>query len=801
MTELSPAQFFGRSRSRATRQASKPKPLSSSQENLIHEVKSVEKANKTAVKVKEVSVGVNRETRRNVAAKQTGSNRVATRARTASKQNNENENKKPSKVPSKDKKIPKEDSSSKTGQKISKRQTSSKQADTEDKKSGSEEIAPSGPVYQNVRRSDVVGNPFDEYDFIADENSLPAKKKRKPRKVNPSRKGVGSKNVAGWKTDFLKNVTKLPKVICPPTQQLKERSEVAKCQAKVIRQPTQEPSEKSSVNKVRNLVTSQPLVSSDPGIEDPDSGSLPSTGPQVHIASTKISEESQKVSSNLKSLTKNLINAPRVGRISSPGSFGAGNQFTSTPVAMSSAVLQGVAPSVSTPITSRIGSKRPAGADSLSSSSIDAKKSLSPAVGPGPSSNSLRTSTPAGASAKAGMPVAQSHRHQRLTPITLKSINVRESPSFRDPEPVSVSPPQSMSSSLMPATPCARSSALLSVPETHSHAAGSIEKSKTVQPVHFEACEQTPSRVTTSPVVVTGTPAKSAWTSGADETLSGLFDDIPENCKFSLPARMFVNHQGTIAPLDSEIGCKLPQLSPENRERVKRATAVKFLVPESSSVGTANTSSLQNCFGFDDNDDNEAIISVPKPGPSKVRTFTAQSHRNKNEAPSRNLPIQQVHALLMGHTKLSSPGNSSKSLACSTPRSVQTKLTDFISTPSASSRPASEGNPNILTPTPVPLFGEELMRDDLPSPFTQLSRRSYDRMKPVKRIACGDEVLSDDEVGDMIEKEVTQVTQVEKKKNKSYRKKKKPQDIQLDNWANELTSHFAEVEDFDLEIE
>lgn len=701
MSELSPSQFFGRGR--VTRQALKPKPLSTTKENVDSEVNTWDRKSRKGP-VKEAEIELKNGRTRNLPDKSNEENFSVKRGKRTVDQ--DIENRKTRKLISKNIKI--------SEQKKVKSKTPTKACDTPDKnkKTVPVQAVPSGPVYRNVRRSDVVGSgdPLEEYDFQFDENSSPVKKKRKPRKINPSKETIGSR------CNFFKSSKGLSKIKSKGSGNSKPVA--GKCPENKC------PELKEKSGKSNSIAVRKPEASKCPGSSGAQTHELDQSNnqqpPDVDLVDSGACND---VPSNVKCLTKTYHNVPTDTRFSSPF-FMVENQFTSTPVPSSSSVISSKAPKSVTPSISR--SKIRGLAPIRSATSTSSVPSISPrnmysaTISP---SNRQLTCTPG--TAKRNLPTAPTTVGRGLSPITLSSINVRQSPSFKDPEPTSVSPPNSnsMSSSLMPTTPCSKSSeASVPTPLSRSTKVVKLTEAESTPTVHFAAHSQSLSLVTSSPVPVSETPARPSWTSSHDETFSGLFDDIPQNCKVSLPTRMFTTYRGTIFAPDHENNVtkrKLPQLSPDKADRAPRVTAVKFSVAQPKANAADK---LDDCFGFDDEED--AFVPQPRAGPSKIRATRAQTQKTKEtQGAQRQLPIQEVQALLMGHTKPSTPGITCTNVESCTPRSIQTKLTDFVSsTPvSTPSRPALKQKAALITPTPVPLFGEEQLHDDLPSPFVHVS--------------------------------------------------------------------------------
>ncbi|KAK3930053.1 Sororin [Frankliniella fusca] len=755
---MDPSIFFGRSR--LTRQTTKPKQPSTDKENLKSEVKTVKQRTKadqksskrTLAEVKNEAIP----TRRNAAR---GLPKCSEKAVIIANDID---------VSAKEKIL-----TSRTGKKVC---FSEETILEDDAKKTSNSVA-SGPVYKNVRRSDVRDDPVDEYAFDEDDSSSEStappkkKKKRQPQKKNPP------KNIVKW------DPSKKP-VLRPTKPSTKSQKSKPKATITTASSPSKT-TVKSIVLGNKATLNSQPTGTVKVAASNSDSNC---SSLKKHLLSSKMKEPL-------------LIDNPA----DSSMDFQIEHQFTSTPTegklstklnlekekSIKSSVEVRALNTVDTPtfrknLVSILKEKmsKPSSVKLSGESGNMSPASSSPFVScstTNQSSTSKQTLNKKCDDQTVATRLVESnvkHLQRSTAPstpvrtppcISVPTICVRESPSFMEPEPTLQVPFEDSSIPSSPLQPVVLRT-VSSTPVTRSRSAVNFNASSST--THLDKSSPR-KKASSSPHAVAEEPSFNS----AD--LSNLFDDLPRTSV--IPTRMFSTHRGTvfIPEGDNVIKRTLPELSPCKEQVSSRATTVKFSVPQSSS-------GLDDCFGFD-NDDS---IFIPKSD-----SILARKRVNEQQKPKKpNLSVQEVQALLRGQLQFASP-------ASGTPRSVQTKLTDFVSsTPTTSIR--SKPNQVILTPTPVPLFGEENLDTDIQSPFNQPSRRSYDRFRPPKRIACGDEVLSDDEADEKdANQNASESTGVElKKKSRSYRKKKKPEETQLENWARQMELHFKEVENVDLEV-
>lgn len=795
---MDPSIFFGRSR--VTRQTLKPKQQSSQEDDVSSEVKvnnrkgvakTVAKGNKENNLAKD---GAAKGQKRQNAVKNRGQKEAKITVRGAAKDGEKTAAK--SNVGSK--------KAVGSGKTASKSTVKSRTVHFEEKEDESvKQPASSGPVYLNVRRSDVVGDPSDEYEFFSiDENAAPPKKK--PRKANASKKTPGWYGTVKW----------------DPSR----KPVLGKCinsKPSKAKQVTKQKSSKESagiVCKSTKEVTSQNLKKTrleDPNVQEKTDIKQKSDQPAETNPQT-VGKCSREVAGQ--DLKKAALNNPKVlptaTSASSSPNFQPGNHVSSTPVSKPARVQSKLAvPSTSScmPLASSspanllqkphqsTANKQPDVRAKDLTADLQVEPTLSPCVEVGfePSlvgmtetACSTSGSTPACAAVSVASTLRsynrQSGRAQAKVPVRTPSvmpipvISVRESPSFIEPEPL-LEVPMTPSSSLPATVDEDSAEAVVSTPVTRSKSTVKFQALKATPAIELEAASSSPKSESSG---------RLSNCQENDGDLSGLFDDIPRDRISVVPSRMFENHRGTIFVPDTERSKrKLPTLSPCKAQCGSRTTRVNFVVPQSSP-------GLNDCFGFDDEDNHHSTqVTTRARQPPAVVVQAAKQQK----AVKPRLSIQQVQALLRGELRLASPGNV-------TPRSVQTKLTDFVSsTPTSTpARLVKQTDAVLITPTPVPLFGEEEVDKDLPSPFIQPSRRSYDRFRPAKRIACGDEVHSDHEDEGEASNAVMQfndATAPPKKKSRSYKKKKKPEEAQLDVWANEIASHFDEIEEIELQVE
>ncbi|XP_034249653.1 nascent polypeptide-associated complex subunit alpha, muscle-specific form-like [Thrips palmi] len=614
------------------------------------------------------------------------------------------------------------------------------------------DAAPSGPVYQNVRRSDVIGDPYNEYDFPLGSDSSPEKTKKKKKKTITSRTKPVKKagGVVKW------DPSKRPIVVKPkPAKKLA-------VQAEDLTVTNTTKTAKTKLNSIENPVKAAPLSKAIPPVK------------VTHPVEANSQVKATPVEANsVKTIPSVRANPPLHSAVTPE--LNKARHFTSTPVLRhpsSKNVPNTAAPSStgksltqSLPaIPSAKGQALSVPSCSLSSTHNESFEPSSPSI----MADIPCASTPTNDALNQISLNAQSSSKSQSARLASRSsyllqLPVRESPSFGEV----LNSPRMPSPGLIE-TECARNlDAVTSTPVTRSRRtngeAGSLDKPSVSK-----------SKRTCPAVTISDRSEKllSPRVNDSDGNLSGIFDDIPRTSV--LPTRMFSTHRGTIYIPEGQNVPKrnIPELSPSKEQTSSRATVVKFSDPTSSG--------LEQCFGFD----NEDVTFVPQPT-NIVKKPTIKKP---------NISIPDALAILRGQCKLASPANN-------TPRSIQTKLTDFVcSTPTSSTaRVVAVSNQPVLTPTPVPLFDEDQIDADLRSPFSQPSRRSYDRFRPVKRIACGDEVHSGDEEEQIDES--AEPTIPVKKKSKSYKRTKKPKETQLDAWANQLASHFDEVEQVELQLE
>lgn len=637
-----------------------------------------------------------------------------------------------------------------------------------------EEAAPTGPVYRNVCRSDVAGDPNNEYEFSFSSDSSSEKvkktKKKTTRKKQPTKKTEGvvkwdpSKRPIVLKTKPSKKV--LAQTIDTSVKNIN--------QAVKLKLPSNQPSKVACSSKkiIESTVTANRPI--------------PSNSEQLSGAISKVVCSSKKdVESEVTSNCRLLSNSKLLSGTSTPEFTGA-QHVSSTPVLrQSSRKILSVAAQSNTSGNRSIeslaavpdgkGQELPVQSNSLSYAPLSPSMSADIQCA---STSTAETPNCVSLNAQTGLksqPAQVSSRRNYSLPF--RQLCIRESPSFREENQLPESP-QGSSPGLFGSDQARKLDAITSTPVTRSRK-NNTEAVKTSNIVNINEPLSSNSKVTCSPVRTENSVQTENYSCG---NLSGIFDDIPRTSV--LPTRMFSTHRGTIyIPEGQNVPKrKMPQLSPSKEESSSRVTLVKFpALPASSDV--------DQCFGFDEMDEN--ITFVPQPTAKNVKN--ASIRRSPVKKP--NLTIKEAQAILRGQCKLASPANI-------TPRSIQTKLTDFVSsTPTSTpARVVPVSNPNVLTPTVVPLFGVDELEKDLPSPFSQPSRRSYDRFRPVKRVAYGDEVHSGDDE-DAAEQHDTESSIPVKKKNKSYKRTKKPKETPLDAWANQLASHFDEVEEVQLEME
>lgn len=740
---MDPSIFFGRSR--VTRQTSKPKQLSTDKENLKSEVKSVKK--KTTVNQKG-SKGTLREVRNEAIPTRRNAVRGASQVGEKSVKSND------AAVVNSEKKV----QESKTRKTVRFTEDDSNNADTQE--------VSSGPVYKNVRRSDVRDDPVDEYAFdesdSSSESAAPTKKKRKRQ---PQKK-KSAKSVVKW------DPSKKP-VVVKPTKPKKSK-------------PNETVVTSVTSNKTTNVkCKGAPSLTKEPIPTSEDRGAHRD---KLCSASTK----QQLLPSKQK---ETILKEPPVD---TSLDFEVDSHFTSTPTtgkAPSRLITKHVGgkigailtpnqknivcqTSASVKLLNEIQTTSPVCSSPLASCSTSNKtSSTKQTLGKKPDTKSVEAkvanvSSHIESTVKNKLKSTPFRTPVRSPCISIPSICVRESPSFMETElevPIEASP---ISCSSLPTKP------LSNIP------ASPVTRSMTSENCNVLSSTPTPQLAATSSSPNNGSvslsPAAAEEPSLQSADISKLFDDLPRTSV--IPTRMFSTHRGTIfrPEVDNNVNKrKLPEVSPSKKLAGPRKTTVKFSVPQTSS-------GLDDCFGFDDDDS----PFIPKSNPIPRHVMAPEEGKPKKP----NLSIQDVQALIRGQLQFVSP-------SISTPRSIQTKLTDFVSS-TPSTRSKQKPTQGVLTPTPVPLFGEENLDTELTSPFTQLSRRSYDRFRPAKRIACGDEVLSGDEADENdANQNTTETTGVEiKKKSRSYKKKKKPEEKQLDTWAQQMASHFDEVEDVELEI-
>lgn len=525
--------------------------------------------------------------------------------------------------------------------------------------------APSGPVYQNVRRSDVVGDPLEEYDFpvTSDSSSEKIKKKKTTRRAKPVKKAGG---VVMW------DPSKRPIIVkAKPTKktalQMKELTTtstngVAKSKL-LTNQPTKACSPKKKVEKpgkvnppvcsnlqllpgaiTPDLNGAKPFTSSTPVLRQPSSKKVLCVGAASNIAGKQIqpTNESPAAASTVKRMRQELP-APSISMSCAPNE----NFGPESPSAI---------PEIQTP-----------------------------------TSHSQSTLKPQSAQVSS----------RRCSFLPLPQFSIRESPSFRENSQVLESPHRFSVGSV--GAECPRIlDAVTSTPVTRSRK-NNGEALKSATTVNIDQPSISNAKVSCSPVTFRSPSGEIPLSTRneSDRNMSGIFDDMPRTSV--IPTRMFSTNRGTIYIPEGQnvLKRKMPELSPAKEQSSSRATVVKFSTPQ--------TSDLEQCFGFEDMDDFTFV-------PQRTNNRVNMAFVKKAPVKKPNLSIQEVQAILRGQSKLASPANI-------TPRSVQTKLTDFVSsTPTSTpARTVPVCNGPVLTPTPVPLFDEDKLETDLVSPFSQVS--------------------------------------------------------------------------------
>lgn len=547
---------------------------------------------------------------------------------------------------------------------------------------GPSQESPKGPVYLNVRRSDVMGDPYEEYDFPCGSDSSPEKnskkKKKAPRKAKPAKKAGG---IVMW------DPSKRPiNVKCKPTKKTAVQVNSAVTDTAPIKTvkrqlPTSEPSkltcssEKTVVNPIKaNMPVSSKLqVVPGPTNSNKNGTTSVSKGPPLKKAPS-VAATSKPV--------KEVLGA------TDPGLNGT-KCFTSTPVS-NRPVLKKV-PSVAASSRALNASLGTAAAQAPSVPSLvvshvpdESCQPMSPSIvadfhcesTPTSSSPNL-TSVNARSSLKV-TPAQVAARQSSSLPLL--KLAVRESPSFGESNEAYNSPLRP-SPSISEIEVPKNLDAVTSTPVTRSRKNNGALKSTAV---NFN-----------EPAVIRKVSV--ALENNSDRNLSGIFDDIPRTSV--VPTRMFSNHRGTIYIPESQNAPKrkMPEISP-----IKEQSSSQFV----ESPAPQASLGLEQCFGFEEVDEDAA-----RPINNNVNV-AKQVRKPFMLARKPSLSIEEAQAILRGHCKLASP-------ASITPKSIQTKLTDFVSSTPARVVPIS--NKDALTPTPVPLFDEDQLEREFPSPFSQVS--------------------------------------------------------------------------------